>query len=235
METGDKFLSLPPHVSVSWKNVRSLHMEGPDLVVTLVDGRSIVVPKPEGQVVENVFAAHAKFLNTPLGGDIRLPPPGKIPFPEILEGGGQMPFRLGIGGMDGFQQALQHNPEQAHMKDLPRELTDKIAAISKVIVPGGDMNSIPKGEPHCNCMYCQIARAIERGLTGKEPEEVVEEEVTNEDLRFRDWNIVSCGENMYMVTNPLNHLEEYRVFLGTPVGCTCGQKDCEHLLAVLRS
>ena len=33
--------------------------------------------------------------------------------------------------------------------------------------------------------------------------------------------------------DPLDPNEHYNVFLGTPLGCTCGEKDCEHIRAVL--
>lgn len=67
--------------------------------------------------------------------------------------------------------------------------------------------------------------------TPKEPEE----EVPLEDLQFREWDIEEKGAGLYLVKNPLEPSEEYRVFLGESPGCTCGQKGCEHLHAVLRS
>ena len=79
--------------------------------------------------------------------------------------------------------------------------------------------SIPKAEPHCNCTYCQIARAIQAGsLELGEHDEV--EEVSEEDLKFRDWDIEQKSEEIYEVTNPIDQNEHYQVFLGNPVGCT---------------
>jgi hypothetical protein len=79
-------------------------------------------------------------------------------------------------------------------------------------------------------MHCQIAKA----LHGELPEEQ-EEEVTDEDLKFRLWDIDQTGDKLYVVTNPLDSKEYYNVFLGDPIGCTCGEKNCEHIRAVLNS
>ena len=68
----------------------------------------------------------------------------------------------------------------------------------------------------------------------KQTEEPLEE-VTDEDLKFRTWDIKQPGKKLYLVTNPLDNNENYNVFLGKPVGCTCGQKYCEHIKAVLNS
>jgi hypothetical protein len=61
------------------------------------------------------------------------------------------------------------------------------------------------------------------------------EEVSDEDLKFRDWEIKQTAEQLYTVTNPLDANEHYNVFLGSPLGCTCGDKNCEHIRAVLTS
>ena len=54
-------------------------------------------------------------------------------------------------------------------------------------------------------------------------------EVTQNVARF------SPNSILIVVTNPLDANEHYNVFLGDPIGCTCGQKNCEHIRAVLNS
>jgi PhoH-like ATPase len=49
------------------------------------------------------------------------------------------------------------------------------------------------------------------------------------------WGIEQTAEQLYKVTNPLDANEQYNVFLGTPLGCTCGLKNCEHIRAVLNT
>ena len=83
-------------------------------------------------------------------------------------------------------------------------------------------------------MHCQIMR-IMREDQEEATDNSHEEEVTAEDLRFREWDIEHSGDHLFVVSNPLNQQEQYNVFLGKPVGCTCGQPNCEHIRAVLNS
>ena len=58
-------------------------------------------------------------------------------------------------------------------------------------------------------------------------------EITPEELQFKDWEIAQKDGKLYHVINPLDKNEYYDVFLGDPIGCTCGNKNCEHIRAVL--
>lgn len=244
--SNEKFLSIPPFISTSWKNVRSLQLQDTHLVISLTDGSSVVVPNLDQEAMESVFAAHAGYLagdeatpkpeSRPAPGAPRMPPPAAAnPF------GGALPFPL-TGGPESLMQAMHHDQNQSELPDLPHEILEKVAAITKVLAPK-DSGELPKPEPHCNCLHCQIARAIQHGAD--EEEETVDcgqsddstdtEEVTDDDLAFREWDIVEIGEQIYQVSNPLDDDESYKVCLAEPVGCTCGSKNCEHLLAVLRS
>jgi hypothetical protein len=131
-----------------------------------------------------------------------------------------------------MSSALQHNQAQSNMPDLPQEILNKIKSLSQFLSKE-DAEFLPKAEPHCNCMHCQLARAIS---SEKESNAIEEEEViSEEDLRFRSWDIEQSGDKLYTVKNPLDHQEQYNVYLGDPIGCTCGQKNCEHLKAVLNT
>ena len=66
-------------------------------------------------------------------------------------------------------------------------------------------------------------------------EREVEEDVRDDELQFEQWSISSAGDKLYNVVNRLDEQEKYRVYLGHPVGCTCGREGCEHILAVLKS
>ena len=92
---------------------------------------------------------------------------------------------------------------------------------------------LPKPEDNCNCMHCQVSRALQIGM-GINPENL-DEAVDEQDLKFRDWDILEEGAHLYRVTNPLDENEHYSVFLKDPIGCTCGKKNCEHIKAVLNS
>jgi hypothetical protein len=62
-----------------------------------------------------------------------------------------------------------------------------------------------------------------------------EEEVSPHELKFREWDIQQAGDKLYNVSNPFDKGEQYQVYLGNPVGCTCGKSKCEHIVAVLNS
>jgi len=68
-------------------------------------------------------------------------------------------------------------------------------------------------------------------------EENFDEEVKDEELTFKDeWEVKETGDKLlFSVHNPLDPKECYSVFLGDPIGCTCGKKNCDHIKAVLRS
>ena len=119
-------------------------------------------------------------------------------------------------------------------ESLPKEILKKIATISKIVAPkNSDM--LPKAEPHCNCNFCQIARAIHEGVSDEETEESLpEEEVSDEELSFKEWDIKDLGNDMYEVADPLNKEDNFKVCM-SPIGCTCGEKDCPHIVAVLKS
>jgi hypothetical protein len=87
--------------------------------------------------------------------------------------------------------------------------------------------------PHCNCFHCQIARVLKPNKEDTQQNE--EQEISAEDLQFEQWIITHTGDQLYSVINKLDDSEQYNVYLGEPIGCTCGQTGCEHLLAVLKS
>lgn len=226
-----KILSLPPYISTAWSNVSSLHVENietdPILVVTLTNGSRIDIPRLNHKLLEEIFLAHLRHIEL---GQIKSKNPIALPEPAD----GALPFKIGIEGIDGLGSVLQHNPDQANAPDLPGEILKKIAAISKAVT--GDSNvSIPKPEPHCNCLYCQVARAIGNGVAAEEASVKKEEPVSDEDLKFREWDIKQTADKLYTVINPLDQNEHYFVHLGEPLGCSCGEKNCEHLRAVLSS
>jgi len=237
MKINLKILSIPPYISTAWKNVISLHLEDrngmPLLVIGLLNGSTIEVPNLDQSIIEATFSAHQKYLEQESGAST----PQKDPvYPPISFGGladdpsalMNLPLQFGLEGAN----MLQHNQEASDSPDLPHDMLEKIATLTKVIGLG-NLDNLPKPEPHCNCMHCQIMREIHENEESHEEE--AEEEVSDADLTFREWDIQKSGDNLYIVTNPLNAEEHYNVFLGSPVGCTCGEKNCEHICAVLNS
>lgn len=234
MKINQKILSIPPYISTAWKNVVSLHLDLGTLVIGLVNGSTIEIPGLDKATLESTFAAHQNFLEQenqiPDG-----PIPSAIIPPGILgDASSIMSLPLRFGMESNMGNILQHNPEAADSPDLPKEMLEKVASFSKVI--GFDnSDNFPKPEPHCNCMHCQVMKAMQEKAQSSIDEAIEEEEISEEDLRFREWDIEQKGNDLYIISNPLNAEEHYNVFLGNPVGCTCGQANCEHIRAVLNS
>ena len=182
--------------------------------MTLNSKLSVSIPSLDKQTIDTIYEAHARY------GSIQAVQTSRI---ESLA------FPLS-GNIDLMNSAMQHNPAQADSPEIPKEILDKIASIAKVLGLN-DTTELPKAEPHCNCPFCQIARAFH----GQEAEAKTEETISEKDLQFRNWDIKQSAENLYTVINPLDEKEQYSVFLGNPLGCTCGQKNCEHIRAVLNS
>lgn len=217
----NQVLSIPPYISTSWQNVASLHVSkeksGTILIISLLSNQSIRIPDLTEKEINYIFQVHSEVLEK------RFDPK------EIASTFG-LPIKMGYEILDGNGAFLQHNIKQAGAKDLPKEFLEKIANLGKIVDFDGNAENFMKAEPHCNCPYCQIARA----LVGKTIE-VQEEEVTREDLQFREWDIEQTSEKVYVVTNPFDKQEKYQIYLGKPIGCTCGNTHCDHIRAVLES
>jgi hypothetical protein len=251
MKITQKILHLPPYISTSWDQIRALYLKEKELVVCLIDGVEIRIPGLNDEIIQAIFNAHSAYLegqqNLTQEQGMKFPFPQAAPNPpqaaHTPEGEATAAFRLGFGtNMDSFASAMHHNAAQANLPDLPKEVLGKISAIAKIIAPE-DIQNVPKPEAHCNCVHCQIARAIHDQLdptTIESPQtlhirEEREEAVSEEELKFQNWNISQIGDKLFSVVNRLDPQEKYSVFLGEPVGCTCGKAGCEHILAVLNS
>lgn len=244
----DKYLfSIPPYLITAWENVVALTHEDEDLIVLLVDGSRVRVPDLKAEDKNQIFSIFEDVL-TQAEQDAReeafleLPSTDKPSIDSPLGGleqlaklpGMDSPLRFAFGPGVGFQSAVQHDSSQMNAPDLPAELLEKVAGLAKVF-GAEELEELPKAEPHCNCVHCQLMRTIAGEERQEESIEVPEEEVTDEDLRFRTWDIEQSDDKLFIVSNPLDHNERYTVYLGDEIGCTCGEKDCDHLRSVLLS
>jgi hypothetical protein len=233
MRINQKILSIPPYISTTWKNVSSLHVESRHstlvLVILLATGTRIEIPGMDPGIIKAIFAAHASFVEMESAPRASKSDVSKNPFLSF-----GLPVKSDLlEAFDSLGPLLQHNAERSQDPDLPKGLLQKVASLAKTLGLK-DADLIPESEPHCNCMHCQIAKALKQGIEDS-VEEVHEEIVTEEDLKFRSWDISKTGDKLYSVSNPLDIQEQYSVYLGEPVGCTCGSPHCEHIRAVLNS
>lgn len=231
MKVNDKILSIPPYLSTSWKNVLSIHLRDTILVVTLRDAHSVSIPGLSGPDIDKIFKAHEMYLEHETTPGI----PTRGSLGTMFNGLADGSMQISIGGLDQLGGMFQHNPAQAHAPTLPPEILQKIATVAKMMAADESI-VLPKPEPNCHCFHCQVARAIQEALYPQEETTIeIEADIGEEELKFSQWEIKPTGENLYMVLNKLDTTEQYTVFLGEPVGCTCGKAGCEHVLAVLRS
>jgi hypothetical protein len=225
MKITTTILSIPPYISTTWKNISSLHVKSTGgaytLVVILQNRVQVEVPGLDKATIDAVFEAHAHYAEESAPKNKVSPIDGPFSF--------SLPLTTG-GPIDTLGSGMQHNPEQANLPPIPPDVLKKLTMIARAFGLE-DASALPKAEPHCNCVYCQVTRALQ----GENPMEEPVEEVTAEDLTFRNWEIKQTADQLYSVTNPLDPNEQYNVFLGSPLGCTCGSKNCEHLRAVLNS
>lgn len=245
MKINSTMLSLPPYISTSWSNISAVYMKDSTLVFNLFDGDTINIPDLQPETIEAIFLQHATYLeqqglHNSLNASLeKMIGPSSLPYLMDPHANVDASLRFGIAAMDELGTVMQHNPAQSDSPDLPLEVLNKIVAITN-IVSSEDTIEVPQAEEHCNCFYCQIARALTSGIeTSTIPLKIennsAEEIVTEADLSFRQWDISQTGNKLFTVVNPLDSQERYSVYLGHPVGCTCGKEGCEHIVAVLKS
>lgn len=220
MKINKNILHIPPYISTSWDNITSIFSQEHILIIALKNGTKIEIPNLSANLIELIFDTHAKVLET--NNTIISKPKTSISF-------GLPTSNLGI---DSLSSAMQHDPTQKDAPQLPADIIKKIANVAKLFAEEANID-MPEPEKNCNCMHCQIARALQIGI-GVNPENL-DEEVNDEELKFRIWDIKEEDNKLFSVINPLDQNEHYSVFLGDPIGCTCGKKNCEHIKAVLKS
>lgn len=255
MKINQKMLNIPPYISTSWKNVTALYIDNqqnkPILNIVLLNGTCIQIPNLQTCVLEAAFSMHSQYLEqaqSPSNKEKMTLPQGVlgiIPGIELLNtselSGESEPLQnlstflktLSIsfkGMLPGIDFLLQHNAQLAETPPLSKDILEHIFSFLKSLDDGSILNALlAKPEhPHCNCPYCQINYFAQNKESGE-----LEEEVSDKDLKFKTWDIEQTGDKLFAVTNPFDANEKYNVYIGNPIGCTCGEARCKHIHAVL--
>lgn len=233
----DKILSIHPYLSTDWEYVSYLHVREGALIIALTDASLVSIQGLQSGEIEQIFAAHLHFLeHKKSSGEFH----SKNIFTQLFSGETQGPqFKFFAGMQDLLIQAIQHNPSHAELPLLPPEVVNKIAMLRAMVSPE-EVLALPPAEMNCNCLYCQINRILRKEVLHGDsfpdhPTLDTSEVIKDQDLQFEQWEIVQTATNMYEVTDKLDRNAHYSVFLGDPIGCTCGKANCEHIVAVLRS
>jgi hypothetical protein len=239
MKINSQILSLPPYISTSWKHVTGIFVQGSKLFIELSSGATVTIENLSANVIETIFNEHSKHLESNHDNSSSSSPHNS--FNPFVSAAGDSPIQLGISSLDNLgnaMQHMQHNPAFADAPDLPSEMLEKISAITRIIAPDETIN-LPEAQHKCNCPHCQIARAIGgiKNIKSEQQEENEDSEkiVTPDELVFNQWDIQQTGPQLFQVINRLDTNEVYQVYLGDPIGCTCGHPGCEHIPAVLKS
>lgn len=227
--------SLPPFISTSWGHIKALYMQEDQLVVCLSEGIIIKIPSIPANLLEKIFQSHAEYITEQAKANSLK---RRRREPDLFTAM-DAPLRIGSISMENMvSNAYQHNPEQSDMPDIPPEILEKIVNVTKLLMPEGDLQ-IPKAEPHCNCLFCQMSRAIHQEMEQAEvipPQQEETKMLPVADTLPTQWVIESIGEHCYEVYQQEAPSTKFKVFLGEgQVGCNCGQQGCDHILAVLRS
>ncbi|MBF5051219.1 Uncharacterized protein CLAVI_000860 [Candidatus Clavichlamydia salmonicola] len=237
----ENLICIPPYISTHWDQVSLIRTEEdvetkkPILILHLHNGFVVQIPNLASGVIDIAFLEHLQHLNQ---ASKMLPQTKEAPLSKTIgvllqqmlsnfgndfSGNSSKTIIPNIEGLEGIEMILQHNSAQNNHPLLDQDSLEKMIGIVHVVT-NGNLKLFPNPEPHCTCIHCQTSRSIHS-----------EEDVKDEELNFSSWEIAQTGDNLFTVINPLDPNEQYNVFLGDPIGCTCGQKDCEHIKAVLYS
>ncbi len=234
------FLSLPPYLSTPWHQVQMLRKEENHLAIELVNGKVVKIPDLDGSTLKELFEMHEKILkNPPSAWPISKPRTEADsnliqPFSSLDSLSSTL-----LHSFDKFFSFFQHDIKLANSPDLPADLVQQLQQIAQGLT-SEEKEKLPQKEPHCNCPGCQIMQLFHQengsNFTSEKKEDQKEEEiVADTDLTFSEWKIDLITKNLYKVSNPNNPNESYQVFLGSPIGCTCGKTRCAHIEAVLKT
>lgn len=240
VKINDQLICIPPYISARWSQIAFIESKEGEvrglatLKLHLLNGEVISIPDLDQSVVDIAFHEHLLYLESVQAEkEERVSEEDKLGslmgvLQQLSKGGDfQLSSRKMLTslfpGAIPIDMILQHIPEQKDQPDAPAEILEKMASMIRSISESTQI-LLPKPEPHCNCMHCQIGRVLA---------EEDDYEVSEEDLSFRTWNVVQSEDKLYVVSDPLNPMEQFSVYLGTPLGCTCGKTNCEHIAAVL--
>lgn len=228
MRINHKVLSIPPYLSTSWKNIVSLQSsqanDKTSLTIQLLDGSCVQIPEINPEIVTIIFNSHAKHIEQEATSTQSPAPSTQAQIPQ-----------LAFLELETIQSMLHHKEEERNSPNLPEPLLNKVSELSKEI-GFSELGHLPTPEPSCNCPHCQIAKVIRKTfLTAPSILEEEEEEILASDLSFRSWIIKPLHKNLYQVSHPDEQSKIYQVTLESPIECSCGSNQCEHILAVLNS
>jgi hypothetical protein len=249
MKINQRVLHIPPHISCKWSEIASLGVENIDgqdlLFVHLLSGTRAQVPNLTQDQIDLIFKMHVQHLEESADEEERFKNVKEIPFfsnlfqPPPMDAnvatsfGAPISFHLDANDPGSLFQG--HNPQFSNSPPLPKEILDKITLIAKAI--GGDMVKEVEPVELCNCFFCQIARALKNERV-EEKKPHIPKNLPKDLLRGGidpEWMVEEVGPHMFKVTSRDEPGVLYQVYLGEPLGCSCGSNRCQHIIAALKT
>lgn len=233
MKITDLYLSFPPHLIVGWQHVSAIQGDPlPNdltrLTIYLSHAGQITLPEISTLEATAIFNAFQRFQENRPTLKIRMHNLSAMTGERMLPEASVM-HTMGPISYDQLSRTLQHDPQQKDLPALPNDVLLRIAHTARVMFTNEEGTLLPQPRPHCHCMYCQIARAIQGGM------EQSQDVVSEDDLRLCEWKIQQIVPDRYIVSSASDPLQEHEVHLKPTVSCSCGLDHCVHVEAVLRS
>jgi hypothetical protein len=203
-----QLLSIPPFISTSWKDVELLLSDGQHtLNIYLKNGTLVKISHLLKEQLDLIFNVHQEILLTQAQ-DLAAP----LIDPLFFQFSG--PF-------------LEHDPELSDANPLPDEVKARLQSLLEGL-PKIDSAKLPQPILGCNCPHCQLMTLIN---VPKNEEEYVDDE----ELKFASWDVNQLSDHLFKLTHPYDETDIYYVSLESPISCTCGEKNCEHIEHILRN
>ncbi len=249
MKINQRVLHIPPYISCRWSEIASIGVETKEgenlLQVQLLSGARAVVPNLTQDEIDLIFKMHIQHLELAAEDDDQLKNLKDSPFFSNLFQAPPMdtnvatsfgaPISFHLDANDPSSLFQGHNPAFANSPPLPKEILDKITLIAKAI--GGEMVKEVEPITGCNCFFCQIARHLQKEKV-EEKKPHVPKNLPKDLLRGGidpEWMVEEVGPHMFTVSNRDEPGANYQVYLGNPIGCSCGSNRCQHIIAALKT
>lgn len=226
MQINKKMLSIPPYISTQWGYVVNIakNKESKDTLDFVLGGDTLIsVPNLNEDTQEKIFQMHQEYLascqeNT----DAQI---------FTLLTGDTTTTHISMPSSANFFPLLQHNVEVSGLPEVPKETILKMTqALDDLTMHSNPFYKAP--EPHCQCMYCQIARVVHDEVESSEREEKKSDKSNTDVLISNGWLVKERSPDHFEVSSPDAKQNSFVVTL-TPPTCSCGDANCEHIAAVL--
>lgn len=226
MQINKKMLSIPPYISTQWGCIVSIaqNKESEEaLDFSLTNEIVISVPNLSKEDQKKIFRTHQEYLTS-------CQEVSEAQIFTLLSGDSVSPTQVSIPASASFFPLLQHSVEVSGLPEIPKETILKMTQVFDDLTT--HQNPFYKApEPHCQCMYCQIARVVHDEVGSLEGEDNSTKDAVDTTIS-KGWHVKEYSPDQFEVSSPNASNGPFVVTLSPP-SCSCGSASCEHIAAVL--